>query len=282
MKILIPKLKNSWLLWILLLSLFSVKAAIYGWTDSEGVTHYSDRPHPDAEEIQVKVDNPNHSEYEVKSVYDGDTIHLKGGEKIRLLGINTPEIESRFRPAEPGGDEAKGWLKSQLEGKKITLELDKEKRDHYQRLLAHIFALDGTHINLRLVEEGLAIVSLIPPNFKYSNQLTQAQSKDETAKLGIWNMAAYTPQSIAKLAIGKYEKGWNRYWGTPEKIKQTQKYTYLVFSKNIDIRIPQEQLSYFDPLENYLGKKVEVRGWVNRRQDHYSILVNHPSSLKII
>ncbi|CAB1276999.1 thermonuclease family protein [Candidatus Nitrosacidococcus tergens] len=282
MKIFIPKLKNSWLLWILLLSLFSVEAAIYEWTDAEGVTHYSDRPHPDAKEIQVKVDNPSHHEYEVESVHDGDTIRLKGGEKVRLLGINTPEIESRFRSAEPGGDEARDWLKFQLEGKKITLEFDKEKRDHYQRLLAHIFTLDGTHINLRLVEEGLAIVSLIPPNFKYSSQLTQAQNKAEATKLGIWNMAAYTPQPITKLAAEKYEKGWQRYWGTPAKIKQTQKYSYLVFNKNIDIRIPQKQLSYFDPLENYLEKKIEVRGWVNRRQNHYSILVNHPSSLKII
>lgn len=59
-----------------------------------------------------------------------------------------------------------------------------------------------------------------------------------------------------------------------------RKYVRLVFSQHVDVRISQKQLPLFGKLELYLGKPIEVRGWVSRRKDHYSILVYHPSALK--
>lgn len=171
-----------------------LESPIFRWVDSEGTTHYSDHPHPHAQEIKLKTPY-----YYVQRVHDGDTIFLKEGYWVRLLGINTPEIESHYRPGEAGGVAAENWLRQQLEGKKVRLEFDTQRRDHYHRLLAHVFTVDGEHLNLRLVEKGLAIVNIIPPNLKYSDQLLQAQERAEAAKRGLWGMPDYAPHSIADI-----------------------------------------------------------------------------------
>ncbi len=64
-------------------------------------------------------------QYQVfERVYDGDTVLLSNGSKVRLLSSNTPEIESPHRSGEPGGEEARLWLKDAVEGKKVYLEED--------------------------------------------------------------------------------------------------------------------------------------------------------------
>jgi micrococcal nuclease len=126
------------------------------------------------------------------------------------------------------------------------------------------------------------VVNLIPPNFKYSDQLVQAQEHAETAKRGLWGMSYYAPQPITNLEKGVYQRGWQRYQGVPVAIQIERKYAHLVFSKHVDVRISREQLPRFEELEHYLGRQIEVRGWVSRRQDYYSILVSHPSGIKLL
>ncbi|BAW79969.1 nuclease [Candidatus Nitrosoglobus terrae] len=281
MKTAISNLAIKGLIGLVLLGLplagISLESAIFRWIDSEGTPHYSDRPHPNAQVIQLK---PEVTYYDIQRVYDGDTIRLKGGDRVRLLGINAPEIEGRYKSAEPGGEAARDWLRKELEGKRVRLEFDKERSDHYSRLLAHIFTANGEHLNLRLVEEGLAIVSFIPPNFKYSDQLAQAQTQAEVAKRGLWSLPHYAPRSIIDLEKGANHQGWQRYRGTPIEIRAGRKYTRLLFSPHVDVRIAKDQLPFFGKLERYLGNQVEVRGWVFRRQNDYSIPVYHPSGLK--
>ena len=64
-------------------------AEIYRWQDAKGSAHFSDRFQPDAKIVNIK---PGYDFYSVKTVYDGDTVQLEDGRKIRLLGINTPEV----------------------------------------------------------------------------------------------------------------------------------------------------------------------------------------------
>lgn len=255
----------------------SSQAAVFRWVDPEGHTHYSDRPHAGAEELRLQLEAPF---YYVQRVYDGDTLLLKEGSRVRLSGVNSPEVEGRYRSEEAGGGSARDWLRQRIEGQKVRLEFDKERRDNYERLLAHVFTADGEHLNLRLVEEGLAVVSIIPPNLKYSDQLLQAQERAEAAKRGLWGMADYAPQPILALPQGRYRRGWQRYRGVPVAIRPGRKYVRLVFSQQVNVRIPREQLKLFGKVERYLQKRIEVRGWVSRRRGDYSILIRHPSGLK--
>ena len=252
---------------------------IYKSTDAAGQVTYSDTPTPDAKPVYL----PSTSSltlHEVTAVLDGDTIVLKGNQHIRLLGINAPETDTRYREAEAGGIVAKKWLQEKLTGVKVYLEHDQLKTDHYNRSLAHVRTKNGEHINLILVEKGLAFVNLIPPNLRHADTLISAQKRAEKEKLGIWAYPAYAPFPITQIA-NKKTRSWQRFYGKPISIKRSKKYSRLFFSSNIDVRFENKYLTLFPSLETYLNKTIEVRGWVSRRNDHYSISIQHPSAIVI-
>ena len=249
---------------------------IYRSVDDRGRVTYSDTPSAESKQIKIIGRSSRHLHH-VARIYDGDTVVLEDGKHVRLLGINTPEIESRHREDEPGGVAAKKWLQDQLQDNKVYLEFDQVKQDKYKRLLAHLYLPDGKHLNLALLENGLAAVSIIPPNLRYAKELVQAQQQAEKLKLGIWSMPDYQPQPLSRIA-GR-DKGWQRFTGTPVSVKKNRKYTRLIFTDKIDIRIANTNLDLFPALTTYLGKPLEIRGWVSRSKDQYSILIHHPSAL---
>ncbi len=252
-------------------------AEIYRSVDEKGRITYSDKATAGAKPVEILSRN-NRQLRQVVKVYDGDTIILEDRKHIRLLGVNTPEIENRQQAEEPGGVAAKKWLQAQLaENSKIYLEFDQVRQDKYKRLLAHVFLPDGKHLNLALLENGLAAISVIPPNGRYAEELTQAQQHAEKLKLGIWSMPEYQARPISQIA--NHTKGWQRFTGTPVAIKKSKKYTRLIFTDTIDIRIANTNLNLFPALTTYLGKPLEVRGWVSRSQNQYSMLIQHPSAL---
>jgi endonuclease YncB( thermonuclease family) len=253
----------------------SVQAEIFLWLDENGNKHFSDKPHHDAEVMQLKAD---HTFYQVKKVYDGDTVLLRNGKKVRFLGVNTPETEGRNKSAQAGGEEAKRWLEKQLKNKKIRLELDAEKKDRYGRLLAYIFTEDKAHINLELVKRGLATVSIYPPNLKYTQALLAAQGNAEQAKKGIWQYSEYAPKAADQIKTGSY-KGWQRVIGVISNIHNTGKYSYLNLTDQFSLKIDKKALSLFPDLDRYIGKKVEVRGWINKNKKRYSMIIRHPSAI---
>ena len=84
-----------------------VEAEIYQWQDAKGNEHFSDRFHLDAKTVKIK---PGYGFYSVKTVYDGDTVALEDGRKIRLLGINTPEVQHKNKLADAGGGGCQGLV----------------------------------------------------------------------------------------------------------------------------------------------------------------------------
>ncbi|MDV6341607.1 thermonuclease family protein [Nitrosomonas sp. Is24] len=263
----------------LLLSLAATAApasGIYRSVDAQGRVTYSDTPSANAQPVKI-TGQPSRQLYQVTRVYDGDTIILEGRKQVRLLGVNTPEIESRHRNEEPGGVAAKKWLQNQLRDNQVYLEFDQVKRDKYKRLLAHVFLPNGKHVNLALLESGLAAISIIPPNGRYSDKLIQAQQFAEKQKLGIWSMPEYQSRPITEIA--NHTKGWQRFTGTPVAIRKSRKFTRLLFNDKVDIRVANSNLKLFPELATYVGKPLEVRGWVTRNKDHYTMLIQHPSAL---
>lgn len=119
-------------------------------------------------------------------VLDGDTVLLEDGRKVRLLGIDAPELEKEGKPAEFLAHKAKAALKELAQGKKVRLEYDELKYDRYGRTLAHLFLPDGTHLNRELVRRGLARVYVIPPNLRYRSELLAAQREALQGERGIW------------------------------------------------------------------------------------------------
>jgi len=132
-------------------------------------------------------------------VDDGDTIKLAEGRRIRFIGINTSEIEHK-RPdgkiikAEPFGDEAKNYTKKLLDHKKAFFELDKEKYDQYGRVLAYVFLPNGTFVNKKLIEEGLAYCLPDRINNRYEKILLKTQQDAMNSGKGLWKTLKKIPK----------------------------------------------------------------------------------------
>ena len=257
---------------------FVAQADVYQWVDDAGQSHFSDKPHQGAKIFKLET---SHSYYQVKKVYDGDTILLENGKKVRFLGVNTPEVKGRNKEAQAGGEEAKQWLKARLKNSKVRLEIDVEKKDKYGRLLAHVFTEDKLHINLELVKLGLASVNIYPPNLKYVDELVMAGKKAESDNIGIWKYQEFKPKQAKNIVAGAF-KGWQRVVGKINNIHHTRKNSYLVFTDSFSLRIRKKSHKYFPDLEGYVGKRVSVNGWINKRKQKYNMFIRHPSAIKLL
>ena len=122
----------------------------------------------------------------VTRAIDGDTIEIEGGEKVRYIGIDTPETVDPRKPIQCFGVEASKKNKELVEGKTVRLEKDITDRDKYNRLLRYIWVGD-TFINLELVKQGFAYSYSYPPDIKYQEQFVKAQQEAREAKRGLWS-----------------------------------------------------------------------------------------------
>ena len=127
----------------------------------------------------------------VAHVVDGDTIDVVIGrhhERVRLLGINTPEVVDPRRPVECYGPEASALTKSLLHpGTPVSLVRDVEPRDAYGRLLAYVYRQpDGLFVNLDLVVRGAALLLTFPPNTAHAAEFAAAAGNAKHARRGLW------------------------------------------------------------------------------------------------
>jgi micrococcal nuclease len=134
--------------------------------------------------------------FPVRWVNDGDTIVLAGGERVRYLGIDTPEVAHEERPAEPYAREALNFNRSLVQGHSVRLEFEGPRRDHYGRLLAYVFLEDGTLVNAELVRQGYAHLFRRQPQSRYWKQLLELQRQALEQKRGIWSLAPVNPERV--------------------------------------------------------------------------------------
>lgn len=142
---------------------------------------------PISSDTQEQLTNGNLGSelYKVVRVIDGDTIELENEERIRYIGIDTPETVDPRKSVQCFGVEASKKNKELTEGKLVRLEKDITDRDKYNRLLRYVWVGD-TFVNLELVKQGFAQSYSYPPDIKYQNQFVQAQREAREAKVGLW------------------------------------------------------------------------------------------------
>ena len=118
----------------------------------------------------------------VVDVVDGDTLEVRvdgATERVRLIGINTPESGECFAA------EATEALADLVAGREVRLVRDTSDRDQYGRLLAYV-EVDGTHVNAALVRGGYAIAREYPPDTARADELAAAQREAQEAAAGMW------------------------------------------------------------------------------------------------
>jgi micrococcal nuclease len=124
-------------------------------------------------------------------VVDGDTVDMIINgveERVRLIGIDTPETKKDNTPVECFGPEATAFTQSLLpEGTAVYLERDVEARDIYGRLLGYAYLADsGVFVNLEIVRQGYAQPLTIPPNVAHSTEFVEAAREAERTNVGLW------------------------------------------------------------------------------------------------
>ena len=130
----------------------------------------------------------------VVRVVDGDTIDVRidgddHDEKVRFLGVNTPETVDPRRAVQCFGKQASNFTKALLTNKRVRLDPDPQadERDKYHRLLRNIVLSDGTDVNASLVRSGYAYAYVsFPLNKERKKQLLRLQSEAEAMKRGLW------------------------------------------------------------------------------------------------
>lgn len=139
-----------------------------------------------------EIDYRSMQQATVSRVIDGDTIELETGEKVRYIGVDTPETKHPNKPVQCFGREAAQKNKELVEGKEILLEKDVSETDRYGRLLRYIYlpnpeATDeAIFVNELLIEQGFAQVITYPPDVKYHQLLLQAQQQAQSENKGLW------------------------------------------------------------------------------------------------
>ena len=128
----------------------------------------------------------------VVRVVDGDTVRARIAgrvERVRLIGIDTPEVVKPNTPVQCFGREASARTKVLLpQGSLVHLVTDVEARDRYRRLLAYVYRdVDGAFVNLLLVEEGYATPYTYPPNVAHADEFVAAAARARDAQRGLWS-----------------------------------------------------------------------------------------------
>ncbi|GMU78154.1 MAG: micrococcal nuclease-like protein [Acidimicrobiia bacterium] len=143
-------------------------------------------PDPQAPLVPVGLDAT------VTSVTDGDTVRVRtaagASERVRLIGIDTPESVDPRQPVECFGREASAQTKALLPaGTRVRLEPDSERRDRYGRLLAYVWRHDdGLFVNAWLVDGGWATPFRVPPNVRYADDFSRLGAAARAADRGLW------------------------------------------------------------------------------------------------
>jgi micrococcal nuclease len=124
-------------------------------------------------------------EYQVTKVIDGDTILLDTGETVRYIGIDCPEMGRKGAAPEFYAREATRYNKNLVLLKRVRLEFDVEKKDHYGRLLAYVY-VKNLLVNAELVRLGYARAMVKPPNLAHKDLLIKYQREAMAKEIGLW------------------------------------------------------------------------------------------------
>ena len=130
--------------------------------------------------------------FAVRVVFDGDTIDVAGQGRVRLLGIDAPEIGTRFDTPQPFADEARTYLASLVLHRYVHLETDGDSRDAYGRLLAYVIRDDGLLANAEMLRAGLATVSARQP-LRRLGELRRAETSAQQSRRGVWGARPVIP-----------------------------------------------------------------------------------------
>ncbi len=228
---------------------------------------------------------PDHidSRVQVAAVYDGDTVLLDSGEKLRIIGLNTPELGYEDRPPQAFAEAATLALEALLSRHqhRVSLRYGQQRFDNYARTLAHVFLADGSSVAAQLIEQGLATALTIPPNTWNTNCYHDAERRAHDRQLGIWSLPEYRVVDSKHLPRGT--QGYRKVRGKVVRVGSNRRSTWLNLEGPVVLRIDHEDRRNFTGVNpvNLGGVRLIASGWLYPRKHRLHMRVRHQSALEI-
>lgn len=207
-------------------------------------------------------------------VVDGDTLVLSDKRKIRVLGINTPEMHP---PAEAMSKEATDAAKALLpKNSNITLYTSFEAKDRHGRTLAHVVNHEGVNLAKRLLSQGLAAAIAIQPNTRCANHYKALEETARDKKLGLW--AEHHPWQIVDKRINKKRSGFRLVTSNVSSTKQDNKHFHLLLKNGLRTYMTNALADEINA-KALVGQRITVRGWIQYRKNKASLRLHHANNL---
>jgi len=212
----------------------------------------------------------------VSRVTDGDTLRLNTGQRVRLVGLNALEMNSKGwqgRQARRARETAVAFLPE-----KVQVTPWPAPTDRYGRLLANIWH-DKQYLAEHLVLNGMAFAVAVPPNIRLADCLKDAETRARSNRVGLWTENVF-PQAIRDL--GADLGGFQILHGTVTSTASAQRSNVAVIDGLLRLEL-RSGLAALTP-----GDRIEVRGWVTRspkpirQQMPWTLKVSHPANLDIL
>lgn len=199
------------------------------------------------------------------NVHDGDTLRLKDGRRVRVIGINAPEEASQGRPAEALAASATQFAR-RFVGREISLVYGRESKDRYGRILAHVYNKDGRSLAAAMLQEGLAFPVAVPPNLTAAECFAARASEAQRAGKGVWNHRAWRTTDVKRLKADAV--GFQRIRGKVTKISGNRD-IWLEMDGAVVLKIAAADRRYFAQQQwsSWKGRTIEVQGWIVRRPE---------------
>ncbi|MFV2059433.1 MAG: thermonuclease family protein [Gammaproteobacteria bacterium] len=229
----------------------------------------------------------------VSYVHDGDTLKLRDGRKLRIIGINTPELgnDNNGNKAEPLALKARDFLRNLIKkSEAIQIRYGVQKNDRYGRLLAHIFVTDKQghreNISAVMLENGLARSLHVPPNSWQYRCYDQLDKQAQRLNIGLWSNSYYKTVDVANLKpASDYKSQFIQVSGIVTRVADSKKNIWVNLGSDFALRINKSNIHAFNTIDfNKLpGEKITARGYVmyypNKKQ--FRMLIRHPVALTL-
>ena len=219
----------------------------------------------------------------VQRVYDGDSLQLASGEKVRIIGLNAPERERDGRPAQTFAHETRDALRRFLQKNenRVLLRYDQQRHDRHGRLLAHVYSINKQSVSVELLRNGYAAWLVVPPNTWNLDCYRKAEMEARAVQRGIWSLPKGNVLDASAMSVN--DIGFKLVQGRVREIKHTTHSTWWYLDQ-LSVRIDEEDADNFSGLDvsKILNRPVIVRGWVYAYGGRPAMRLRHPAMLEFI
>ena len=231
-------------------------------------------------------------------VVDGDTVYLADERKVRLVGINTPELarpekyatEEWQRHDQLLAGEARDRLRSLLVGE-VLLYPSIAGRDSYKRVLGYL-VVNGGNVTELMLGQGLGFAVAVAPDVTLAECYARKEREARMKNLGVWQL--YPPVAAATFSEKVGHGGFALMSGLVTRVSSSKHRIWMNIDDSVAVMVSRKWLDLFpQPLESFEGQFVEVRGWVIDRLNNkykrlppyvkrWQVAVSHPTMISMV